>query len=410
MERKPSVPFVVENLPDTARTLKEKFNNIFKPDKTPLEYALLEGNVPLVQSLLEHGADVSRVGCWRKTPLHCACSLRNPKVYELCELLVEKGADCNARDENTDQMTPLLTAFRFQPLKVIRLLLDHGADMTVRCNNGRTVLHYAVGNPNSDVLEFALDQGLDVDCGDAEGNSALHIAAVSDNLRVCELLLKRGAAVNRKNRKGEAPLEQLCFFLTLSSRGVSAVELLLEHGAEIHGKVSGRSILEHVSIRCDHNVKFVLIRHLTKLEYLNSTIGEADRRTIEHDDYYRTMYRACSQEIESMKETSFYNNVPIFSVLMHSDKVVSGYAKNEKLVEALGQKDYGNRFPIYFPGLKTRFYAEVKKHRLRNTAAGIICNLFRFNDPSHLVNQNILRYVGDAGVEWLCSHCDPDCV
>lgn len=99
-----------------------------------------------------------------------------------------------------------------------------------------------------------------------------------------------------------------------------------------------------------------------------------------------------------MNVTKVYDNLAILSVLMNSDKVISGHAKNEELIKVLDEKDYENTFPIYFTWLKKRFDVEVKKQRLRKTAAKILSNLLNLNDPNHLVNQNILNYLPDEHV------------
>lgn len=81
-----------------------------------------------------------------------------------------------------------------------------------------------------------------------------------------------------------------------------------------------------------------------------------------------------------MKKERFYGNVSVFTILMESEQVISGYARNEELITALDKQDYGSKFRMYFSWLKERFYDEVKKQRVIKIAAINLSNIFKFND------------------------------
>lgn len=124
-------------------------------------------------------------------------------------------------------------------------------------------------------------------------------------------------------------------------------------------------------------------------------------QTIEENDCYRECREKCVQELERMKVTKFYNNVSIYRVLMGPKKGISCYARNEELLRALEANNYENEFPICFVWLKKGFDAEVEKQKLRYTAAEILSNLFKFNDPLHPAIQNVMDYLQDEDVELL---------
>ena len=56
-------------------------------------------------------------------------------------LLIEHGVDVTARDES--HSTALHLASSFGRLEIVRLLLEHGADVTAQDVSGRTPLHLA---------------------------------------------------------------------------------------------------------------------------------------------------------------------------------------------------------------------------------------------------------------------------
>ncbi len=88
--------------------------------ETPLMIAAIRGSLPAAQALVKHGATVNRKG-W--TPLHYACSGPDNGV---AAFLIEQGAELNARSENGT--TPLMMAARYGNSDLVPLLLKAGAE------------------------------------------------------------------------------------------------------------------------------------------------------------------------------------------------------------------------------------------------------------------------------------------
>lgn len=88
--------------------------------ETPLMIAAIRGSLPAVQALVKHGAAINREG-W--TPLHYACSGPDNGV---AAWLIEQGAEINARSDNGT--TPLMMAARYGNGDLVPLLLKAGAE------------------------------------------------------------------------------------------------------------------------------------------------------------------------------------------------------------------------------------------------------------------------------------------
>lgn len=362
---------------------------------TVLHRAVSIDHLPIVELLLELGADVSSKESKNQTPLHYAFGYDCAYVKvsnEICKLLLQHKADSN--DKDVDGNTPFLMALKNRCLNTIKMLLDYGADITAVNSYGMTASHFAAENrEHVDVLEFILDRGFDIERCCNGGYSALSYAAYFRNPEGCKLLLKRGALVNVKSGVCDhTPLSMIIdsWHVQHPSEEERVLEVLLEHGADVGDVVQGKRILELAAEegRCKA-IRRILVKHLVKMQYQKRSIEEEDIKMLENNDRFEDYY----QELQDMKEAKFYNNITLFNVLMDSDKVISGYARNHELVKALERNQYQKKFPIYFASLRKRFYIEVNRQKSRNIMAKKLAKLFKINDATNPVIQRIVSYI-----------------
>jgi uncharacterized protein len=93
-------------------------------DETPLMMAALRADLDAMKGLVARGAQVHRAG-W--TPLHYAAS--SPSSAPV-KWLLERGAVVDARAPNGN--TPLMLAARYGHEDSVTVLLEHGADRSLR--------------------------------------------------------------------------------------------------------------------------------------------------------------------------------------------------------------------------------------------------------------------------------------
>ena len=107
---------------------------------TLLHTAAWHGEIELMRALLDKGADIESEDNNALTPLvYAICS--TPSSDEAVNLLLERGAKVNICDI-ADGRTPLHYAALGGETKIMRVLLDAGADGTVRDDNGKMASHY----------------------------------------------------------------------------------------------------------------------------------------------------------------------------------------------------------------------------------------------------------------------------
>ncbi|MGB6063731.1 MAG: ankyrin repeat domain-containing protein [Desulfomonilaceae bacterium] len=113
----------------------------------------------MVKALLEHGADIGGVETASGSTALSLAALTGQA--EVAELLLEAGADIDARD--FDGRTALFEAALSGHLQVVVILLARGADVHVRDISGRTALTEANVWGEAKVAELLIKSGAHVE-------------------------------------------------------------------------------------------------------------------------------------------------------------------------------------------------------------------------------------------------------
>jgi ankyrin repeat protein len=227
---------------------------------TPLNDAVLYGDLEMVQILLDYKAEVNARTTRNETPIHRVSRGSRSGIHHHCDiarLLLERGADLNAEDE--DGETPLHVAAQGKAVGVVRVLLEHGANVGAEDNRGRAPLHGAAENGMVEVVRVLLEHGANVGVEDNQkGRTPLHRAVESGWVEVVRVLLEHGANVGAKDSKGKTPLHRAAEYGM-----VEVVRVLLEHGANVCAEDNqGRTPLHRAAALYDGvEIVRVLLEH-----------------------------------------------------------------------------------------------------------------------------------------------------
>jgi hypothetical protein len=159
----------------------------------PLVAALAGEHFQTADLLRHNGADLDIRGRWGRNPLHVAARSGNLEVVR--KLIEYNPAYINAREDAGGE-TPLFWAsggFNLQDGSIVRLLLEHSADINVQKDDGQTPLYWASYNGALEVVRVLLEYGADVEVKRNDGKTALQKAAEEGHDKVVELLREHGA-------------------------------------------------------------------------------------------------------------------------------------------------------------------------------------------------------------------------
>jgi uncharacterized protein len=238
---------------DATRVLAEAGANLNLTDPegtTALGRAIVNWHYDVAGLLVEKGADPNIPDVAGMAALYAVADMDTlGEIYgrparklsdkldavDLVKMLLAHGANPNARLKgpalqknhtpgegslNTGA-TPLMRAAKGGDYRVMRALVDGGADAALTQKNGTTALMLAAGlgrgtgaftkdvGTEADLLEsvkLCVDRGVDVNAVNDAGQTAMHFAVQSGDSLV-KYLAQHGAALDVKDKQGRTPLD-----------------------------------------------------------------------------------------------------------------------------------------------------------------------------------------------------------
>ncbi|PYS36357.1 MAG: hypothetical protein DMG14_24700 [Acidobacteria bacterium] len=228
----------------------------------------------IVKMLLAHGADANLV--FDKTP---------PQIQTQGTVTVPAGA------------TAFYRAVKAADLPVMRMLLDKGANPSLAIKNGGTPLMLAAGGGPAraqeeevvdkagradpiEVMKMIADAGADINAVNDQQNTALHLAAQRGSDKIVQYLINRGAKLDLKNKQGKTPAEvapkrtaELIAKLTNGSVSIENSAGAVQDSPD----VAARAILEANCTTC-HNLDRVKTKHFDKESWQGLIESMRDKR------------------------------------------------------------------------------------------------------------------------------------
>jgi len=239
-----------------------------------------------VRAVVERGGSVTQ-----NKLFHYIVTDRTDLAPDFVSLLIEMGVNPNVK--NSCGSTPILLCARSNEgkhaVRIIKILLSHGADLAEENNAKQCVLHYAAMNPSEEakhimkllincrldlnrkdcdgytplmvcalknqgpnaaaMIQLLLDYGADLKAETGNKINALHLAALNRSkyaVYVINLLIQRGLKPDKKCSSGFTPL-LACALRNEGEYGTEILTLLLACGADLRARTNRKLSALHLA-------------------------------------------------------------------------------------------------------------------------------------------------------------------
>ncbi|XP_053662809.1 protein fem-1 homolog B [Anopheles marshallii] len=147
-------------------------------------------------------------------------------LLELAEPDMEKEGCVKVHGELTDGATALWVAAAVGRLNIVKMLLQHGAQVDHCTKKGSTPLRAACYEGRLDAVQYLVEHNANVCTVNMFNNTCVMIAAYKNYTDVLQYLLEKGAQVNEQAQCGASAL-----YYAAECGHVEVCEILLDHGA-----------------------------------------------------------------------------------------------------------------------------------------------------------------------------------
>lgn len=161
---------------------------------TPLHIAAISGFSALVDHLLKRGRveDLQKADSWGCRPFYWACS--EGDIY-VVQRLLQAGAEVNARSLELN-VSALWIAASHGHAEIVGYLLDHHAEIDVQDHHRGTPFYAAVESGHTSIVRQLIERGANINLTGGLHCRPLNAAAYRGDIELVRLLLQKGAEVD----------------------------------------------------------------------------------------------------------------------------------------------------------------------------------------------------------------------
>lgn len=235
---------------------------------TLLHQAVESENIAEIQRLIQAGASTEILDGMGQTPLMLASELGDKDTVAAllaggANLETRRALPQNSSSEESDidyeadkynGRTALLEAIANDQEDIVQLLLDAGAKVDVKSEDGMTALHYAaddyIDGIANKTFDLVLAQRPNLNAKDDQGRTALHILAADGDLEGVKELVAAGADIRVLDEEGNSLLQA-----AVGSGEMEMVKYFVDSGLDINTKNYAEETLLHSAAQeIDHEM------------------------------------------------------------------------------------------------------------------------------------------------------------
>ena len=220
-------------------------------NETPLMKANKNGNIDATKELLNAGADHNMLDGFGDAWVHRA--IDGGYKQELIQTMIDHGADVNATNKHNE--TAFMKACKTGNVDAIKLLLSVGANPNINNDDGQTWIHHTViGNWSREVLPVVIAHGGDVNAATKDNITALMLASRTGNVDAIDALLAAGADPDITDVDGYT-----CFHDAVDAGcNKETLTAIMNHAANIHA-ANKKGVTPLMAAVCKGNVDAIKV-------------------------------------------------------------------------------------------------------------------------------------------------------
>jgi len=221
-------------------------------------HAIYMGNVPIIKYLLDHGVD------YDFTDEESLSSLSS-MLFIKCDTEVIKYFI-----ENKLDMSNLRASFFFELIwrdlpEMLRIFVEHGLDIELKDNNGKSLLENAVNSRSSKIVNYLIGQGADVQRLNQNIKSVVSLIVMHEpkDMELLKILVDHGLDVNSPDNNGYTLI-----LYAIKMRQLDFIEYLLQSGANplyINEKQPDRPSVERINEQCNFELYYKRYKQIQDL-------------------------------------------------------------------------------------------------------------------------------------------------
>jgi ankyrin repeat protein len=265
----------------------------------PLHAAARSGSIRVAELLLNSKPSVKRDQLSKKerkgsTPADVAFFTAHFEIHKLL-----RAAEMEAQERSVMTVDKISSAIESgKKEKVRRLLADRCNDIDALVDGRQPALHLAMQEQQIDIVKILLDHGADINSIGYHGWTPLHIATAIGSLPLTELCLSRGATIVARTETAQTALHKAC-----SSKNVQVLKVLLETGADKEAENQRGMRPVHIAAR-QNNLDMVrlLVQHYGVNILVADNFGATAADWAERSGHLELLHYLKSEEKKQRKQ------------------------------------------------------------------------------------------------------------
>ena len=221
---------------DLLKKFQSLINTTNSSGTTPIQEAIDFNNLPMVQYLLSHKADINHKFAGKDVLFYAIekgaqadiisaliaagattdvtnengdtlllYAIKNKMDNEMIQTLLQSGVTPNVRDKQN--YTPIMLAIEQGNVPLVELLIQNKADLGLNAGDNHLIFFAYDYKMPFDVLSKIIDSGFEINKLNTDGESLLLKALHNNDKELVLYLLQKGADVNLANNKNETAVD-----------------------------------------------------------------------------------------------------------------------------------------------------------------------------------------------------------